>query len=94
MELLYLRYIPDNRCFLLLDLGQRNNKICGLLSEKVPDSELKKILGAKQVLIGWTLDRRLQWLKEHCPRSYSGAYREVLNRNAQVISRHAVGAAK
>lgn len=90
MELVYLRYTKDGRLILLLELGSRNNKICGLLSEKVPDHERAKITKARTLLDALSLPRKLQWLKEHCPVTYKTAYREVSNSNAEILSRHAI----
>lgn len=90
MELVYLRYTKDGRFVLLLELGNRNSKICGLLVEKVPDHERAKIVAARTVLDAFSLTRKLQWLKEHSPVTYKMAYREISNSNAEILSRHPI----
>lgn len=94
MELVHLRYLKDGRLVLLLELGSRNNKMCGLLVAKVPDHERGKIMGSRSILDAFSLTRKLQWLKEHCPVTYKGAYREISNVNAEILSRHPINAAK
>jgi hypothetical protein len=90
MELVYVRYIPKDSKALLLELGTRNNKLCGLLADKVPDSERAKITSSRTILDALSVDRKILWLKDHCPISYRTAYREMHNHNAQVISRHTI----
>lgn len=91
MELVYVKYTPKDRNILLVELGSRNNKICGLLAEKVSDGERAKILSARTILDALSVDRKIQWLKDHCPVAYKTAYREIHNSNAQIISRHTMG---
>lgn len=88
MELIFVRYVPKDSKVLLVELGNRNNKICGLLAEKVPDGERKKILSASTVLDAMSVDRKLGWLRDHCPVAYRTAYREIHLKNAQVLSKH------
>lgn len=88
MELVYVRYIPKDTKVLLVELGSRNNKICGLLAEKVTDAERSKIASARTILDAMSLERKLQWIRDHCPASYKIAYREILSSNAQILSRH------
>lgn len=88
MDLVYVRYIPKDTKVLLVDLGSRNNKLCGLLAEKVSDGERARIMSARTILDALSVDRKLQWLRDHCPVAYKAAYREIHNSNAQVLSRH------
>lgn len=88
MDLVYIRYIPKDTRVLLVDLGSRNNKLCGLLAEKVSDGERARILSARTILDALSVDRKLQWLRDHCPVAYKSAYREIHSSNAQVLSRH------
>ncbi len=88
MDLVFVRYIPKDTRMLLVDLGTRNNKLCGLVSEKVSDGERAKIMSARTILDAMSVDRKLQWLRDHCPIAYRTAYCEIHNGNAQVLSRH------
>ncbi len=90
MELMYIRYVPKNATYLLLDLGKRNSKICGLLSEKVNDGERQRILSSTKVLDALSLPRKLQWLRDHCPQAFKTAYREIKVANAQILSHHKI----
>lgn len=90
MELVYVRF-KGNRYILVLEFGQRNNKLCGVVSEAVPDGERQKMMAARPQLETMSLERRIQWLRDHCPYSYKTAYREILTNNIEIISRHPVG---
>lgn len=88
MELVYIRYIPKDTKVLMVDFGTRNSKLCGLVAEKVPDHERASIISARTILDAMSVDRKLQWLRDHCPVAYRSAYREIYKTNAQIISRH------
>lgn len=88
MNLVYVRYIPKDTKVLLVELGSRNNKLCGLLAEKVSDGERARIVKSQTILDALSVDRKLQWLRDHCPVAYKAAYREIHNANAQILSRH------
>lgn len=88
MDIIYVRYIPKDTRVALVELGNRKGKICALVAEKVPDNERDKIMESRRMLDAISVDRKIGWLREHCPVAYRTAYREMLLANAQVLSRH------
>lgn len=88
MELVYVRYVPKDTKVLLVEFGTRNNKLCGLIANKVSDGERARIMSSRTILDAMSVDRKLQWLKDHCPLAYRTAYREIHNSNTQILSRH------
>lgn len=88
MDLVFIRYIPKNTNVLLVELGAKNGKICGLLTNKTPDNERTKIVTAKNLLDGLNLTKKLAWIKKYCPVAYKLAYREIKSNNAIILSKY------
>lgn len=88
MDLVYLKYIPNGSLLLVLEFGTRNGKLCGVLSSEVSDKERNDILNAGKILSGFSIDKRIMWLRDHCPSAYRNAYREIKTSNISIISRH------
>lgn len=84
MQLIHLRY-KDNRLFLLLLLGERNSKHCGIISQKITDSEREKIQNHMKYLEKVSLIDRLIWFKSYCPLALRNGYREISTTNATII---------
>lgn len=77
------------RYILLLELGRRDNKICGLETKHVRDGDRKKILSLRPMLNKLSLDKKLTWLKNNCPNTMQ-AYKEIYESNISVISTHPI----
>ncbi len=90
MDIIYVRYIPKDTRAALVELGSRDGKICGLVADKVPDHEREKIRDARTMLDAISVERKIGWLREHCPVAYRSAYREMRHINAQILSRHSM----
>lgn len=89
MNLLYLRY-KDGRLFLLLELGERNGKYCGITTEAVSDGDRARVMQQAPRLAGLSLERRIEWLRTHCPVAFRNGYREIHKANGTVVSRHPI----
>lgn len=89
MELLWLYYrgMKNSRYILLLYLGTRNHKMCGLDARKVKDRDRRNI--AKH-LAGVSLEEALAWLRNNCQDTFRTAYRELVIDRAELISRYDV----
>lgn len=62
---------------LLVYLGTRSGKICGIKSDVISGGELAAVRASMKHLINTNLERRILWFKENCPISYKEGYREL-----------------
>lgn len=91
MELLYILYKPANKqskYLLLLPLGHRNGKLCGIETTKVTAGEVNRINANKARLSVLSLERKIEWIRNHCPHAYRHGFREIFDKNYKIISRH------
>lgn len=91
MELLHIHYHGKKRqhkYLLLLYLGQRPDKICGIVTDIISDKEKEAILKNKKILKGWPLDKCIEWLKTHAKGAYDKGYREIYNYNTTILKRY------
>jgi hypothetical protein len=94
MELIYLLYKAVGkpaRYILLLNLGERDGKICGLLTDAVSDGERENIMSQANRLAGLSLERKIEWLRTHIPHAFRAGYRQIHKHNTQIISTHKMG---
>jgi hypothetical protein len=87
MELLYILYKGVDRK-LIYPLGDRNGKLCCLITASIPKNEIEAIRSHLNNLPSISLEGKLRWLKTHCPVAYKNSYREINNTNYTVVSRH------
>jgi hypothetical protein len=93
MELLYVLYQPSgkqSKYLLLYPLGNRNGKLCAVATSEVPNGEINRIRSNKERLASLSLERKLEWLKHHCPTAYKKGYREIYESNYSLVSRHPI----
>lgn len=93
MELLHIHYHAKGktlRYLLLLYLGQRSDKICGIVTESIGDPEKQKIVENKERLSHLSFDRQLEWIRANCPTAYRNGYREIFNSNITIVERHSI----
>ena len=69
-------------------LGNRNGKLCAIATGSIPKGEVNRIRENKERLISLSLERKLSWLKHNCPTAYNKGYREILDNNYSVVSKH------
>jgi len=89
MDLIYLNY-KNQKYILLLLLGERNNKYCGIISDMIGNSEREKIIQRSHELSRLSLDRKIEWFRSHCPISFKSGFREIYTKNAIIINRYQV----
>ena len=89
MQLLHLKY-KDGRLFLLLSIGERNGKCCGIISQNVTDRDRSKIIDKLAYLSKASLVDRLKWLKTNCPSSLKKGYREIHTANITIIGTYQI----
>jgi hypothetical protein len=70
-----IRYSFNNREHLLLYLGNHAGKVYGLDSMALTQAEKTAVKQAWHYLSAVSLNKRLEWLKQHMPRTYSAALR-------------------
>jgi len=95
MELVYIRYSAvgkKQKYLLLLYIGERNGKLCGIVTDRVSEADRKKILANIEVLRAFTVSERINWLRTYCHSSYSSGYREIHLGNTTKVSTHPISA--
>jgi len=93
MELLYILYKPSgkkSRYLLFFPLGDRGNKLCGIATGLAPVGEVNRLKANKDRLVQLSLERKLQWIKHHCPVAYKKGYKEIFKNNYTVVSKHPI----
>ena len=91
MELLYILYKSAGKPAtyrLVLPLGHRNGKLCAIETTKVAAGEISRINANKTRLSALSLERKIEWIRNHCPHAYRNGFREIWDKNYTVISRH------
>lgn len=90
MRLLWLHYTgTHSRYILLLELGERDGKICGIETKVIDSNAKSKIRSAATTLAELPFDKRMTWIREYCPQAMGG-YKEILKHNAQIISTYPI----
>jgi hypothetical protein len=93
MNLLYLYYQAagkNPRYILLLELGERNGNYSGITTEAISDGDRARVIQQAPRLAGLSLERRIEWLRTHCPVAFRQGFREIKHANATVISRYPI----
>jgi len=93
MELFYVLYRPYGKrpkYILLLPLGSRSGKLCAVATSGVPNGEITRIRSNRERLATLSLERKLEWLKHHCPTAYKNGYREIYDSNYTIVSRYPI----
>lgn len=91
MRLLSISYFVDNvhKYAIMLEIGRRNDKICGLYSHLMPDSDVNKITKAAPIIDQLPLEdtggqqSRIRWLRENI-NSFDVAWREITADKVQI----------
>lgn len=94
MELIYLHYHAagkPSRYILLLSLGQRNGKYSGIATDVISDGDRTKIVQQADRLSGLSLERKIEWLRTHCPVAFKAGFREIHIQNCTILSNHPLG---
>lgn len=90
MKLLNIHYHAKGKTpkyLLLLYLGQRNEKICGIETYHINDKEMAEIVRNSDVLSKLSLDRKIFWIKNNCPFGYKG-YKEINSLNITILGEY------
>lgn len=87
MELLYLNYKNSTKYILLLYLGERHGKHCGLTNESISSSEAKLIKENYDLLAAMSIEERIGWCKQNCALFKQG-YREIYTTNTAIINKY------
>ena len=94
MKLCLVRYkktIPP-KYYLILFLGEKDNFIIGLNSEKVPNEDALTIRKALPALNNAKLDDILAWLRTNTPNSYRNAYCTLLRDLSEIVNENEIKA--
>jgi hypothetical protein len=95
MEILYVYYAVAGkpaRYILLLYLGEHNGKLSGIATDAISNGDRQRILSQATRLAGLSLERKLEWLRTHCPEAIRNGYRAIHKHNISIISRHPIQA--
>ncbi len=87
LDLLWARYDTQagSKYYLVLFLGQLDNKIYGILSDSVIDQEVILIRAKVAELRTLDIQRLIQWFKNNAPKAYSGL-RTFNDQNLTIIN--------
>lgn len=74
LDLLWARYDTkaESKHYLLIYLGEQDNKTYGILSDSITDQEVMLIRAKKAELIVIDLGNLIQWFKNNVPKGYTG----------------------
>jgi hypothetical protein len=84
MELHYIKYLPDGRHFLMLYLGEREGRRCGIVNDAISDVERIAIRANSRRLAPLSLEAKLEWIRSHTPHAYRKGYKEIALKNSIV----------
>lgn len=73
----------------MLEIGQRDGKLCGVYSNLLTDDEVARLRNAMRVLKDYSLEDRIRWLREHIT-SFNNAYREITESKVTIEEAHEV----
>jgi hypothetical protein len=93
MELVYVKYVSKQaltKYLLLVYLGTRSGKICGIKSDVISGGELAAVRDNLKHLTNTNLERRILWFKENCPYSYKEGYRELEEGSTSILYKYPV----
>jgi len=92
MKLLWICYDSKKglRYLLLMHIGSRENKYCGLETALVPDHETQTIRSSIKELNNLSLDKRIQWIRERCPIGFKKAYKELFINNSRIYNEYEI----
>lgn len=90
MKLVWLRYNKKNKAqhALFLMLGERGNKLIMLRSDKVDDGELSELRRHIPRLSSLSLDGRIRWLRDNCPRTVRNAFRITAKNKVHILDQY------
>lgn len=90
MQLQWSRYKSGDghKYILAIHLGTSKGKECVLVSDKVPNSELKLIKESRNILDKLSLDQLLVWMKSTCPITMRLAYRTIPSDKYEIIQQY------
>lgn len=92
MRLLSISYLSgaERKYAILLELGRRSDKICGLYSHLLPSPDVDKIMKVVPILEEYSLEDRLRWVREHIT-GFNEAYREITISKVEVEDTFEIG---
>lgn len=91
MELWYILYKGKQQTYrLIYPLGDRNGKLCCILTAGTPKKEIEMIKSRMKESSAISLEGNIRWLKTHCPFAYNNSYREIDHSNYSVLSKHKI----
>lgn len=93
MELIYVKYVTKQavtKYLLLVYLGTRSGKVCGIKSDLIGGSELTAVRDNLKHLMNANLERRILWFKENCPLSYKEGYRELEEGSTNILYKYPI----
>jgi hypothetical protein len=92
MKLYLVRYRKTNppKHYLLLFIGERDNCIHGLNSEKVTNADALTIRKALPALNNASMDDMIAWLRTNTPNSYRNAYCTLLRDLSEIVDENEV----
>lgn len=73
------------RYLLVLDLCGAGDKITCIETSKISAESKRRIVDAKNILDELQLDRKIVWIKEHCPEAMDG-YRTLYKSKVSIIN--------
>lgn len=89
MKLVLIRY-KNSKQLIVLKLGERSNKLCGILSESITNNERVIIQSVLTTLTAESLSNKINFIRKYCPQAYKTGYREFKLENTQVIEEHSL----
>jgi putative cell wall-binding protein len=92
MELFWIYYQGNkgSRYILILYLGDKETKYCGLEAQFIVEADNKIIRSSIAELHKLSLGKKLLWIKEKCPESYKNAYKELKKDNSTIIKKYPI----
>jgi len=92
MELLWIYHQGNkgSRYILILYLGDKETKYCGLETQFIVEADNKIIRSSIAELHKLSLDKKLLWIKEKCPKSYKNAYKELKKDNSTIVEKYSI----
>lgn len=89
MEIASIQY-KNEKTILLLYLGQRSGKHCGILLNVISDSDRSEMVKKKTIINGLSFEDKLIYIKELAPTAFKIGYREIKLENGRIIEKHKI----
>ena len=92
MELFWVYYqgSKSTKYILLLHLGDKDGKHCGLDTKFITEADNKIIYSFITELHNLSLGKKLSWIKEKLPKSYKHAYKKLNKNNSTIIEKYPI----